>query len=72
MQTDRILAQQYLEPAPSTGVVAVKRDPGFMAGGCKMRLLVDEQRVTDLKTSERVVLHVPVGDRLLGIRGVCP
>src|ERR1700724_1053567 len=70
--TDRILAPQYLEPAPSTGVVAVKPGPGFMSGGCKMRLLVDEQPVADLKRSERVVLHLPVGDRLLGVRPVCP
>lgn len=69
---NRVLAPQYLEAAPGTGVVAVKRDPGFMAGGCRMQLLLDEEPVAELKQAERIVLHLPVGDHLLGVRPVCP
>jgi hypothetical protein len=63
---DRVLNPAYLEAEPNTGVVAVKRDPGLMAGGCKFEILVDAQPVAQLKTSERVVLHLPVGDHNLG------
>lgn len=69
---DRVLAPQYLEAAPGTGVVEVKRDPGFLAGGCRMQLLFDEQPLAELKTAERIVLHLPAGDHLLGVRPVCP
>ena len=68
----RILAPQYLDAAPGTGAVAVKRDPGLMAGGCLMELLLDEQPVADLKRRERIALHLPDGDHLLGVRAVCP
>jgi hypothetical protein len=69
---DRILAPQYIEAAPDSGVVAVKRDPGFMSGGCRMQLLFDEQPVAELKQAERIVLHLPARDHLLGVRAVCP
>lgn len=69
---ERVLAPQYLEAAPGTGVVAVKRDPGFMSGGCRMQLLFDEQPVAELNRAERIVLHLPVGDHLLGVRPICP
>jgi len=37
-----------------------------------MEVLFDGQPVADLKTAERVVLHLPPGDHLLGVRPVCP
>src|SRR5579864_1339264 len=46
---ERILAPQYLEAAPNTGAVAVKRDPGLFGVACRMRLLLDEQPVAELK-----------------------
>ena len=37
-----------------------------------MRLLVDEQPAAELKTAERVVLHIPIGDRILSVKPICP
>jgi hypothetical protein len=37
-----------------------------------MQLLLDEQPVAELKRLERIVLHLPAGDHLLGVRPVCP
>jgi hypothetical protein len=72
---DRILLPSYLEALPDTGVVAVKRDSGLLGSGCPLQFLVDTQPVANLKSSERVVLHVPVGDHVLSVRptggGLC-
>src|SRR5437588_11402647 len=37
---DRISAPKYLDPAPNTGTVTVKRDSGFMGGGCAFQRMV--------------------------------
>jgi hypothetical protein len=66
---ERILVPSYLEAAPGTGVVTVKRDAGWKAGICSMHLLVDTQPVADLRTSERVVLHLPPGEHVLSVKG---
>jgi len=68
----RILNPAFLQVQPNTGVVAVKRDPGFMAGGSYTELLVDEHPVARLKTTERLVLHLPLGEHVLSARPVCP
>ena len=69
---DRISAPKYLDPAPNTGTVTVKRDSGFMGGGCAFQLM-DAAPVADLRTAERVVLHLPLGDHVLSVQphGIC-
>lgn len=68
----RILNAALLQAQAHTGVVAVKRDPGSMAGGCYTELLVDEHPVARLKAAERLVLHLPLGEHVLSARPVCP
>ena len=71
--SDRIIAPKYLEAAPDTGIVTVKRDRGVGGSACSIRFFVDAQPVADLRTSERVVLHLPVGEHVLSAHpnGMC-
>src|SRR5579863_6724163 len=53
---DQVIDSTYLSEAPGTGRVTVKRDSGFLSGGCVARLFVDAKPVADLRRSEKVVL----------------
>jgi hypothetical protein len=41
-----------------------------MGFGCTLQIRVDTQPVADLRTSEWVVLHLPVGDHVLSVKDV--
>ena len=70
---DRILAPELLQQADGRGTVIVKRDSGKMGSGCSARLFVDAKPAADLRTSERVTLHLPGGDHILSAQpnGLC-
>lgn len=62
---ERVLAPAYLEAAPGTGVVSVKRDAGWEA--CTLQFRVDTRPVVLLRASERVILHFPPGKHLVSV-----
>ena len=53
----------YLEAAPGTGVVSVKRDAGWEA--CTLQVRVDTRPVALLRASETVILHLPPGKHVV-------
>jgi hypothetical protein len=58
----RILAPQFLAQAANTGSLIVKRDSGFMASACSIRVFVDAVPVADLRPAEKVELWVALGE----------
>src|SRR3974390_2972168 len=62
---EQILAPDYLEAAPGTGVVSVTRDAGSEGSACSLQVRVDTRPVAVLRPSERVVLHLRPGKRIL-------
>lgn len=60
--SDRILDATYLRSAPGTGVVTLKRDAGLGGSACAARVYVNTRPIADLRTSEKIVLHLPPGD----------
>jgi hypothetical protein len=66
---ERILAPAYLEAAPGTGVVSVKRDAGSEGSACTLQVRVDARPVALLRTSERVILHLPPGKHVVSVTG---
>ncbi|HBX57588.1 3-isopropylmalate dehydratase [Pseudomonas sp. UBA2684] len=63
--SDRVLA--YQQPAQNTGQIVVNRDLGMLGGGCYVAVLVDRQVAARIAIGEAVSLHVPPGNRVLGI-----
>jgi type IV pilus biogenesis protein CpaD/CtpE len=70
---ERILSSEFLQQIEGSGTVIVKRDSGIGGSGCSARLFVDAKPTADLRTSERVVLHLPNGDHILSAQpnGLC-
>jgi hypothetical protein len=66
---ERLLDRTYLEDRPGTGRVTLKRDSGFLGGGCTTRVFVNAKPIADLRTSEKVVLHLPPGDYVFSTQG---
>jgi hypothetical protein len=64
--SSRILAPQWVSPAPYTGNRIIKRDSGFMRSACTIRVFVDAVPVADLKPSEKVELFVALGEHVVG------
>ena len=64
--SSRILAPQWLSPAPYTGSLIIKRDSGFMGSACKVRVFIDAVPVADLAPSEKVELFVALGEHVVG------
>lgn len=58
----------YLQAAPGTGSVSIKRDSADMVAACSLVVLVDDVPAADLGLSERVVLHLPAGDHVLSVK----
>ena len=71
--SSRILAPQWLSPAPYTGSLIIKRDSGFMGSACTIRVFVDAVPVADLAPSEKVELFVALGEHVVGATatGIC-
>lgn len=72
---ERILDPAYLENKPGTGQVTLKRDSGFLGGGCAARVFVNAVPVVELRTSEKAVLHLAPGEYIFSVqvtgRGLC-
>lgn len=72
---DRIVSAQYLDPAPGTGSVLIKRDAGYMGSGCLAAISVDGQLIADLGTAETLTIYLRPGEHVLGAgprrRGLC-
>ena len=66
---ERILVPGYLEAAPGSGVVSVTRDAGSVNSACTLQARVDGRPVALLRTSERVILHLPPGKHILSVTG---
>lgn len=71
----RIRHPAYMDAAPGTGTLSIKRDPGFVYSGCDVTLLLDAIPIADIAQGERTVLHIPPGDHVLSAipsgRGLC-
>lgn len=70
---ERIFSTNLLEPFEGSGTVIIKRDSGLGGSACSARLFVDAKPTADLRTAERVDLHLPVGDHILSAQpnGLC-
>jgi hypothetical protein len=61
----QILAPEYLEATPGTGVVSVTRDAGSEGSACTVQVRLSGMPVAMLRPSERVVLHLQPGKHIL-------
>ena len=68
-----ILDRTYLNPAPGTGEVTVKRDSGSFGAACPTRIYLNGRALADLGAGEKVVAHLPAGDHILSAQptGIC-
>jgi hypothetical protein len=62
---DRIFDSSFLQMLPGTGAVTIKRDSGLTGSNCSTRIFVDGRPVADIRTSEKIVLHLPEGEHIL-------
>src|SRR5207253_9161087 len=71
--SSRILAPQWLSPAPYTGSLIIKRDSGLMGSACTVRVFIDAVPVADLAPSEKVELFIALGEHVVGAtsNGIC-
>ncbi|HEY0342105.1 MAG TPA: hypothetical protein VGC34_14965, partial [Steroidobacteraceae bacterium] len=65
----RVLTPRWRTSAPSSGTLLVKRDSGFLGGGCAIRLSIDGVPAADLRTSEKIEFDLPPGEHLLAAGG---
>ncbi len=65
--SERVLeaGKRFLNPAPQTGKVIVKRDTGVVGSACNTKIYVDGQAVAELDVAEKVTLFLPAGDHIL-------
>jgi hypothetical protein len=61
---DRHLA--YKQAGNNTGAVVVRRDSGIQSSMCATQILVNGQIAAYIRTGERITLHLPAGDFILG------
>lgn len=67
----RVFDPSLLTARAGTLPIVIKRDSGFVGGGCNAKVFVDGQAVADLNTSEKVTLHLTPGRHFLGARHNC-
>lgn len=56
----------YQVVTPDTVPVTIVRDQGFVAQGCAARVLVNDQVAAYVRAGEKVTLHIPPGEVILG------
>lgn len=63
----------YKKPNQNTGKVLVKRDEGIMGMACDTKIYVNGQLAAHVGTGEKVYLHIPLGEAILGAEpeGIC-
>lgn len=67
----RIIDVTFLEAKTGTGQVTIKRDSGALYAACAIRVFVDARPIADLRTREKIVLHVPQGEHVFSARPTC-
>ncbi len=69
----RVLAQQWLARASSSGSLIIKRDSGFMGSACTVRVFIDAVPVADLAAGEMIELFVALGEHnvVASSNGIC-
>ena len=70
---DRILNTKFLHPVQNSGIVTIKRDSGQLGSMCSTRVFVNSEPIADLRTSEKVIAYLPVGDYIFSAwpNGIC-
>ena len=58
---------------PGSGGILVKRDSGFMGGGCTHRIHLDGEPAAELRTGQAVVLYATPGEHVVSAvaTGIC-
>jgi hypothetical protein len=57
----------YQQPTEGSGEIVVNRDLGMLGGGCYVAVLIDRRVAARIGMGEEVRLHVPPGNRIVGI-----
>lgn len=70
---ERVLDESVMVRSPGTGQITVKRDSGLGGSACSSRVFVNAKPIADLRTSEKVVFHLPPGEYIFSAfpNGVC-
>lgn len=60
-------------PMPGSGRVVVKRDTGFVGGGCTHRIHIDGKPAAELRAGQAVTLYTPPGEHVVSAvaAGIC-
>src|SRR5262245_13593758 len=63
----------YTEPNKTTAPVLIIRDSCFMGSACDTKVTVNGQLTAYLGSGEKVTLHIPTGEVIIGIEasGIC-
>lgn len=61
----------FKQPGANTAPVLVIRDSGWSGAACDTKIFVNGQLAARLSTSEKVTLHIPAGEVILGIEPNC-
>lgn len=62
---DRVLS--FAVAGTDTVPVTITRDSGMMNAGCPLAFLVDGKPALMIRRAETATLHLPAGDRLVGV-----
>ena len=62
---DRLYAPALARPVTGGGSINVRRDSGLMGSACSTRVWIDGQPAADLRSSERITIHVEAGDHIV-------
>ena len=67
------LNRALITPRPGSGVILVKRDSGFMGGGCSHRIHLDGEPAAELRVGQAAVLYAAPGEHVLSAvaTGIC-
>jgi hypothetical protein len=70
---DRVINRSFLQAAPGSVPITVKRDSGFISGACSTRIFVNGAPVADIRTAEKIVLQLQPGEHILSAwpNGIC-
>jgi hypothetical protein len=63
----------FKQPSDRSTPLVLRRDSGLMQSACSSRFYVNGSHAANISSGERVTLHVPSGDVILGAQqgGIC-
>jgi hypothetical protein len=67
----RVLDTSLLLPRAGTVPVVIKRDSGFVGGGCNAKVFINGTQVAELSTSEKLTVHLERGQHMLAAQHNC-